>query len=201
MLKILEGTNDALIESLFAKSKIVEKIVDLEKRNRAGEAQRQPRKSNLAYALTILDRIDELSHAKDLIKAQLDMCGDVWTTFAEQVLRPRREVETAPLGGMKPPRLDTYVGEFGSLGGSSGGSYVDMSNDLNDEDESGSESDDSSGEEDDVSSEENDDDDDLDIPDDADMDSERDSRDYDLDRVEVLLSKLDVEQLLELSVQ
>lgn len=156
--------------------------------------------------MAILDRVDELAHAKDLIKAQLDQCGEMWTNFADQMLRPRREVETTPLGGAKPPRADGPMGgEFGSLssGMSSGsGNYVDMSSDLNDDDdESGSGSDDSSGEEEDVSAEENDDDEDFDIPDDADMDSERDSRDYDLDRVEVLLSKLDVEALLEISAQ
>jgi hypothetical protein len=185
---------------------LVEKIAELESRNRAGEAAGKARKSNLAYALTILDRVDELSHAKDLIKAQLDNSGEIWTNFADQVLRPRREIETTPLGGSKPPRLDGGMGgEFGSFSGgmsSGSGNYVDMSSDLNDEDdESGSNSDDSSGEEDDISSEENDDDEDLDIPDDADMDSERDSRDYDTDRVEVLLSKLDVEALLEISAQ
>lgn len=129
--------------------------------------------------------------------------GDLWTTFADTVLRPRREVESNPLGGTKPPRMDTItLGEFGQLTGSSSGGFVDMTSGLDEDDdaESGSGSDDSSGEdEEDISGEENDDDEDLDIPDDTDMDSERDSHDYDLDRVEVLLSRADIEQLLEVA--
>lgn len=183
--RILVGTNDDMLLSLFKEpSRFHERLVEAYKEKTTPEAiKRTP--AITPYILNLAEKINEIALAKPPI-AEILQASATWMEFEKGVLAPHRIEAAKVLGGVPPERS----AGFGHEGAGFSEALAHDIDDDEDDDEDGSGSDD--GED-----EDEDEEDDLDLPDDTDMSSDSDYRDYDTSQSEVLLSKLEIEELLE----
>lgn len=182
-MRILTGTNDDMLLSLFKEpTNFHIRLIDAHKEKTSPEGvKRVP--AVLPYILHLSEKINEIALAKPPIAEILQSCT-VWMDFEKDVLGPHRVESAKVLGGVPPERMAGYPGH------DTGFNEV-LTHDIDDDD------DDSTGSNSDGDEDEEEEEDDLDLPDDTDMSSDTDYRDYDSSQSEVLLSKLEIEELLE----
>jgi hypothetical protein len=183
-MRILTGTNDDMLLSLFRDpTNFHLRLVNAhtEKTSPEGLA-RSP--AITPYILNLCEKINEIALTKPPI-ADVLKASEVWMNFERDVLAPHRIESAKVLGGVPPERMGGY--------GHEGGFSEVLAHDVDDDDDD----DDDGSNSDDAEDEDEDEEDDLDLPDDTDMSSESDYRDYDSSQSEVLLSKLEIEELLE----
>jgi len=184
--RILTGTNDDMLLSLFKEpARFHERLVEAYKEKTTPEAaKRAP--AIIPYIINLSEKINEVALAKPPI-AEILQASAKWMEYEKEVLAPHRIEAVKVLGGVPPER----IGGFGHEGGGGGFSEA-LAHDIDDEEDEDEDGSGSDGEQ-----EDEDEEDDLDLTDDTDMSSESDYRDYDTSQSEVLLSKLEIEELLE----
>lgn len=183
-LRILMGTNDDMLLGLFREpTNFHLRLINAYKEKTSAEGKaRSP--AITPYLTNLCEKINEVAVTKPQI-GELLKASEEWMQFERDTLSVQRAENAKVLGGVPPERMG-----FGHEGtGFSEALAHDVDDDDEDEDEVGSNSTDGEDSEDEE--------DDLDLPDDADMSSESDYRDYDSSQSEVLLSKLEIEELLE----
>lgn len=182
-LRILMGTNDDMLLSIFKEeTQFHLRLVDAYTEKTSAEGKtRSP--AVVPYILNLSEKVNEIALAKPPVAEILSSCAS-WMEYEKNVLQPHREESAKVLGGVPPERMSglNHDGSFSEA----------LAHDIDDDDD-----DDDDSNSDDPEDEDEDEEDDLDLPDDTDMSSESDYRDYDSSQSEVLLSKLEIEELLE----
>lgn len=178
-VRILTGTNDEMLLSLFKEpTNFHLRLIQAHKEKTTPEGfARRP--AVLPYILNLAEKVNEVQPAAKILQASPE-----WVEFEKDVIAVHRAESAKVLGGVPPERMAGYPGH------ESGFSEV-LAHDIDDDD------DDSTGSNSDGDEDEEEEEDDLDLPDDTDMPSDTDYRDYDSSQSEVLLSKLEIEELLE----
>jgi hypothetical protein len=202
---ILDDDHDEMRESLFSKTKIIDRIVNGERANKEIEAKPQGvRRAYMGHLLNIAEKLKEAAEHDDVVRQHLSSHPS-WNEFVSGPLTVKEAREAITLGGAQPRSSDRYLPDqdIAQLGRSlSGGGFqglLDLSNyaNYNQDDE---DDDDQDGDDDDDDDDDDGQDDEHDLieeegDDDVDMDSDTDGEDYDTEQSEVLLTKQEIEAI------